>query len=44
MTRSVTRQFLVLGLATLLASGCGPGGAPAPPTISSHAEMHAAKR
>ena len=43
MTRSVTRQFLVLGLATLLASGCGPGGAPATPTISSDDVMRTAE-
>lgn len=35
MTSSVTRRWLVLGLVTLLASGCGLGRAPATPTISS---------
>jgi hypothetical protein len=43
MTRSLTRQYLVLGLATLLASGCGSGGAPATPTISSDDVMRTAE-
>ena len=43
MTSSLTSRWLVLGIATLLASGCGLGGAPVTPTISSDDVMRTAE-
>jgi hypothetical protein len=43
MSSSLRRLCLVLSLATLLASGCGLGGAPATPTISSDDVMRTAE-
>ena len=43
MTSRRTWKWLALGLATLLASGCGLGGAPATPTINSDDVMSTAE-